>query len=995
MPIGFLTVAERERLSRFPEHIPEDDLSVFFLLSEADHQAVNHQHDDHTRLGFALQLCTLRYLGFVPHDLGTAPSSAVGYVAEQLHVLPEIIAAYGSRIATRTTHLQQVQRHLGFRRATPLDMYALQTWLLERALEHDKPALLLQLACDKLRREHIVRLGITRLERFVATARQQAHDETWRRLEPLLSTERQAFLDGLLTPEPTTGRTSHSWLRQEAVSPAASQIIATLKKIGFLQDAGVNQWDLSSLNPNRAKWLAQIGWKSTNQYLQRMAPERRYPVLVAFLQQALLHHTDVAVELFDQCVWDCHSEAKQELEEFRKAVAHSTNEKLKLFRELGHVLLDDEIEDPDVRAVSFERVPKKALQEAVDETQSLIRPRPDDAIDFFGKRYSYLRQFVPLLLHTLTLRAQGPDETVLRAVEVIRDLDRVPTRRPVPKNAPLALVTDAWRPYIREPDGEISRRYYELCTLWHLRSALRSGSVWVEHSRRYADPDTYLIPPAEWPGRRLEVIRQTGTPGEGLQRLVERETELEARMAQVEKLLARKDSHVRVEDDELILSPLEADKRPASAEVLEDLITARLPRVELSELLLEVDTWTHFSDHFMHAAGTEILRPALLPQLYASILAHACNFGLEQMAQSTDISYRQLAWCTTWYMREETLEAAFTTLVNYHHKLPFSQVWGSGILSSSDGQRFPVAGKNRHARSFPPTLGYGQGLTFYSWTSDQLSQYGSKPVIITARDATYVLDAILGNETELAILEHTTDTAGATEIIFALFDLLGLRFTPRLRDIGSRRLYRSGAIDLHNYPRLQPHIKGRINRQRVLDWWDDMLRAAGSMKLGHVTASLLVQKLQAYPQQNALAQALQEYGRLIRTLHVLRWYANNDDRRRVMRQLNKGEALHDLRAYLMIANKGQLRRKRGEELVNQASCLNLVTNAVILWNTVYMAEAVEQLKREGYPVNENDLPHIWPSRYEHINVYGRYHFNIEEARRRKGLRPLRQSGQST
>jgi hypothetical protein len=69
----------------------------------------------------------------------------------------------------------------------------------------------------------------------------------------------------------------------------------------------------------------------------------------------------------------------------------------------------------------------------------------------------------------------------------------------VPKDAPLALVTDAWRPYIREADGTISRRYDELCTLWHLRSALRSGRVWVEHSRRYADPDTYLIPPAEWP----------------------------------------------------------------------------------------------------------------------------------------------------------------------------------------------------------------------------------------------------------------------------------------------------------------------------------------------------------------------------------------------------------------------------------------------------------------------------------------------------------------
>jgi len=57
-----------------------------------------------------------------------------------------------------------------------------------------------------------------------------------------------------------------------------------------------------------------------------------------------------------------------------------------------------------------------------------------------------------------------------------------------------------------------------------------------------------------------------------------------------------------------------------------------------------------------------------------------------------------------------------------------------------------------------------------------------------------------------------------------------------------------------------------------------------------------------------------------------------------MRQLNKGEALHDLRSYLMIANKGQLRRKRGDELVNQASSLNLVTNAIVIWNTVYMAQ---------------------------------------------------------
>ncbi len=177
MPIGFLTPAEREWLGRFPERIPDDDLFVFFRLSDDDRKVVNQQREDYTCLGFSLQLCALRYLGFAPDDLNLTPWEAVVYVARQLNVPPEAIETYGNRVKTRTTHLQLVQSHLGFRKALPLDFYALQTWLVDRALEHDKPTLLLQLACEKLRRDQIVRPGITRLERLVATARQQANEK--------------------------------------------------------------------------------------------------------------------------------------------------------------------------------------------------------------------------------------------------------------------------------------------------------------------------------------------------------------------------------------------------------------------------------------------------------------------------------------------------------------------------------------------------------------------------------------------------------------------------------------------------------------------------------------------------------------------------------------------------------------------------------------------------------------------------------------------------
>lgn len=992
MPIGFLTATDRDRLNHFPPQIPEDDLRAFFLLSDADQHVINHQREPHTRLGFALQLCALRYLGFAPDDLGTTPDEVVTYVAHQLAVPAAAIHAYGQRVKTRTTHFQQVQAYLGFRTATPLDVYALQTWLGERALEHDQPRLLLQLACDKLRHAQIVRPGLTRLERLVATAREGAHTETFRRLTPLLTPARSTLLDELLVPDEETGRTVLNWLRRDASAASAPQLVDTLTKVNVLLDMGLATWDLTVLNPNRVKWLAQLGWKAPVPQLQRMEAARRYPILVAFLAQALAHHIDVAIELYDQCLWDYASAARKELKEWRQTIARSTNEKLRMFQALGRVLLDTAIDDAAVRAVSFARVLEAALREAVEDTTGLIRPRHDGAIDFFGTRYSTIRQFAPAFLQTLTFHVQGPDDAILRALDVLRTLDRAPTRRPVPTDAPLDLVTDTWRPYVQEADGTISRRYYELCTLWHLRSALRAGNVWVRHSRRYANPETYLIPSVEWPRWRPEVSRQTGTPSEGATRLAERETELAQAMTTVDQLLARKDSHLRVEKDAIVLSPLEADPRPASAEALALRITERLPRVDLSEVLMEVDTWTHFSRHFVHAADAAALPAPVLPHFYASVLAQACNFGVEQMAHLTDITADHLTWCSTWFLREETLKAAVTGLVNYHHHLPLSQAWGSGILSSSDGQRFPVSGKSRHARRMPPSLGYGMGVTFYSWSSDQLSQYGTKFVPVTVRDSTYVLDELCNNETELPIREHTTDTAGATEIIFALFDLLGFRFAPRLRDLSERRLFASGPIDMQTYPRLQPHVTGRINRLRILERWDDMLRVAGSMKLGWVTASLLVQKLQAHPQQNALAAALQEYGRLARTLHIMHWYANTEDRRRLLRQLNKGEALHDLRAALMIANKGQLRSRRGEALTHQALCLNLVTNAVIIWNTVYMAAVIAQLTQEGTPVPESDLAHVWPTRYAHINMYGKYHFNVEEVHGRKGLRPLRLPG---
>lgn len=89
-----------------------------------------------------------------------------------------------------------------------------------------------------------------------------------------------------------------------------------------------------------------------------------------------------------------------------------------------------------------------------------------------------------------------------------------------------------------------------------------------------------------------------------------------------------------------------------------------------------------------------------------------------------------------------------------------------------------------------------------------------------------------------------------------------------------------------------------------------------------------------------------------------------------------------------IGNKGILRRKTDEGLRNQMLCLNLLTNLIIIWNTVYMTKALEQLELEGYAFDRQDLKHIWPTRSEQINLQGKYFFNLDQAGEPGELRPL-------
>ena len=148
--------------------------------------------------------------------------------------------------------------------------------------------------------------------------------------------------------------------------------------------------------------------------------------------------------------------------------------------------------------------------------------------------------------------------------------------------------------------------------------------------------------------------------------------------------------------------------------------------------------------------------------------------------------------------------------------------------------------------------------------------------------------------------------------------------------------------------------------------------------------SLLLTKLQAFPRQNALARALQEHGRLVKTLFILRYLQRPEMRRRVGGQLNKGENLNGLRETVNFAHGGAIRHRQLVDQVAQALCLTLVVNCIAAFNAGLLPSAVEALRAAGFEADD-DVAHVGPTVTEHISVHGRYYYDLD--RPPKGLRP--------
>lgn len=988
---------------RLPAAIDPAALRRYFTLHAADREEVGRCRGAATALGFAVQLCTLRWRGHFLRDMTGVPAAAVEALAEQLGLLPLELGAslrgYPASEDTRLDHHERIRRHLGFVRCGPAERRRLLDHVTATARAVPRAATLHPLACRWLLEQRIVRPGPSTFRDILSNARERALAATFEALTADLTPADRERLDRLLLPpeaedgSPASARSRLDGFRAPAPGASAAALVALAARLDELRGLGFARRTASeAVHPATRRLLAGWGHAYDAWSLRRFEPAKRHAILICTVEAALAGAADALVEMQDKLITRVHNRAKKHRAELLHATDAAKARAVSVLEDLGALVLDERgVPDAELRARIYERHPREEIDLLVEGCRGLREGDSGSHLGFVGRWHAATRQYSPALLEAAPLRFPPGSELGL-AVEHLRAVNRESRRKL--GDAPLGFLPPRWRRHVlrppARPGGEraISRPHYEVALLSTLNERIKSGDVTVEGSRRWADFDDYLIPRATWDAERLEHYAALGLPTDPDKFVAGLDAELKAVTAAVEARLASNEAlTIDARRGRFKLAKPKRDDggedeaaTRAAETPLGKSIRRRLLKVDLSDMLIDVDNEADFVRHLLGPAsgGGRVAAGLKRRNILAALLACGCNLGPERMAAATPgVGAHEISEAADWLLTEDALKAAVVELVNHASRLPLSRLWGLGGTASADGMRFHVPA-NVLSADYNPLLA-DRGVTLMRHTLDNHLQLHGKPIPCRLREALFSLDGLVEHDTELDPRVLHTDTHGSSEVVMAAAHLLGFSLEPRIADLGDQTLYK---IDREaTYPGLDPILTGTVKTHLIGPAWDGVVRLVASMRARIASPSLILHRLGSYARQNSLHRALAEIGRVRKTCFVLRYLDDATYRRRIGQELNKGERSHALSRFLFFGKEGVVRGRTFQDQVNTFSCLAVLHNAVVAWNTLRIGEIVAGLRAEGHEISDRDLARTSPLLHAHINPFGRYRFDLDRMRR--------------
>lgn len=986
-----------QRLFEQPPIFTSSERKKYLRLTEATKVMLNKLRHPNTRLYCFVALgyfkATKRFYARQFHKIDLL------YAAKQLGI--DDISSLEYKQESFLRHKKLILEHVGFEAYSKKGAKKICSEIEAMVRSQKRPRLIFEHIVESFVQQRLEVPTYYRLHSLIAKEVQQHKAKLLTLIQKTLNQQAKQFLEELIRNNESEGDVAFRYpvtsLKRFSQSVQPSKIKGNVESVKLLKnhyETLEELLDVLALPHEGLRYYAQSVINSKIFQITRRSKEDVYLHLIAFIAHQFYRGQDVLIDALlkttQTMVNTIHREHKEKVYEHRREYRRSVQRLVTVVQKGLRTPLDS-IESITANEQLSDQAKLKQIEELFDliaserseavveldllddETQKLTEDA--EYYDLLEKKSRKLQNRVAGIVKFLEFK--GKDQALLSAIKHFQDKDGNVTH-----TAPSAFLKEEQRNVLFDSEGNFRISLYKSFLFLDVAAKLKAGRLHLKHSYKYRALDAYLIPSEKWQADKATYLRKANmTAFAESQPILDSLTEqLGDNYKQTnQEILEENNPHIKLKKkDAFVLSTPKADTIEAAP------LNSLFPKghyISLLEVLHTINKQCSFLDSFEHWQQQARTKRPTDKTFFAGIMGYGCNIGIDKLVSiSKSIQTSVLENTTNWYFSLDNLQSANNKILALMDTMTVADLYrrdAEQLHTSSDGQKFEVATESLLASHSFKYFGQSQGVSLYSFVDERNLAFYSTVISANEREVAYVIDGLMHNDVVQSDI-HSTDTHGYSEALFGVTHLLGFYFAPRIKGFAKQRMY-SFEKKLH-YKALGYSLlpDAYIDSALITKHWDDILRFVTTIKLKEATASQLFKRLNSYSKQHPLYKALKEFGKIIKSLFMLKYISDVTLRQAIEKQLNKGELSNRLNKAISFGGNQQLAFVDKETLDIADACRRLIKNAVLCWNYLYLSKQLSQAEPEQQTAIIQSIKAGSPVAWRHINMHGEYDFSDEK-----------------
>lgn len=973
---------------RLKQEFSQKDLdAVYTPTSKELNFAIRHcKRSSSSYLGLLVQLKIVQRLGrFVPiKDIPTGIVEHIKKAVRSRSSKTELNAYFSSGAKDR--HIKLVRKYLGLK---PYDNDAagvlIFQWALEAAKTKEALADIINVSLEYLVKERYELPPFSVLQRLCQSARAEINNRYFDQLSNFLNSAGQAAVNKILN---ASGPDSYGWndLKHEAKRPTPRNIHAYIRYLEWLSSLQTMLPADLGLPPTKHRQYINEAKALDLKEIKRLKSNKRSALMIVLIRHQYAQTLDSAAQIVIKTLQKIDRTAQKNLEEYLAHHQKQTDRLISVLSGTVKVYLDK----PD-SVSAFDPVLAKDGKTILEMCDQYMAYAGNNYLSFMVPLYKKQRSALFRAIEILNLESATEDKDVLKAFEFICECKSRRTELlqikensedPDSKNIiNIRWVRDKWWKLVTGKTSKtaqithVNKHNFELCVFDRIAEELSTGDLFIPHSETFDDYREQMISWEQYEEKLPGYCSEMG--------LVAGDTAFtEALKVQMKEACVLADSvfpddeYVRIEQGKLIIGKPKSNESSAEVGEIAPLLAERLEKINLLEVIINVEKWLSLNELFGPLSGFESRIDDPLLRFVLSLFCYGTNIGPTETERSVrGISRKQVAWLNLKRTTPERLDKAIVKVNNAYKKFGLIECWGSGNSVSADGKLWDLYEDNLLSEYHLRYGSYG-GIAYYH-VSDTYIALFSHFIPCGVYEAIYILDGLLNDESDFKPDTVHGDTQAQSTPVFALAYLLGIKLMPRIRNIKDLTFYKPDREMVLQH--IQSLFHEPIRWDRIEKHYPDMFRTAMSVKAGKITASTILRRFGTKNRKNKLYFAFRELGRVVRTMFLLEYITDVDLRKTIQAATCKSEEFNEFARWLFFANGGKISANLRHEQNKIVKYNHLLANVAILYNVNAMTKAFNELRKEGYDIKREHMAKFSPYHTAHLGRLGSFELDLTKA----------------